>query len=178
MPELLTVGVVLDLPEPHATVIDRWRSRSGDAQAGRITPHVTLIPPTTLAADQLDAVTEHLGAVAAQTPMFTLNLAGTDSFRPVSQVAFVRVAGGAAQCAALEALLRSGPLAGSREFPFRPHVTVAHDVDDEALDDVCDGLSDFVARFPVDRFSLYRQSPGPDRNRTQWAFDRYFSFGR
>lgn len=180
MRDRLTIGVVLDLPEPHATVVERWRTRSGDIQTGRIAAHVTLIPPTRVDAEQADSVVAHLDAVAAQTSLFTLNLAGTDSFRPVSQVAFVRVAdgaGGAAQCMALEESLRSGPLGGPREYPFRPHVTVAHDVDDAALDEVCDGLSDFVARFVVDRFSLYIREAATSSSGAHWAIERHFRFG-
>lgn len=180
MPDRLTIGVVVDLPEPHATVIERWRARSGDVQAGRIAAHVTLIPPTRIDAEQADSVVAHLAGVAAQTPAFTLSLAGTDSFRPVSQVAFVRVADGtegATQCMALEESLRTGLLGAPREYPFRPHVTVAHDVDDAALDEVCDGLSDFVARFVVDRFSLYVREAPTASGGARWAFDRHFRFG-
>lgn len=171
----VTVGVVIDLPEPHASVIDQWRKRSGDSQAGRIAPHVTLIPPTKVPAGGLDEVVTHLASVAARTSSFTLNLAGTDSFRPVSQVAFVRVAGGAQHCAELESGLRRGLLDRPRDYPFRPHVTVAHDVDDEALDDVCDGLSDFVARFSVDRFSLYlrREQPRMESSRAGSSHTHY-----
>ena len=34
-------------------------------------------------------------------------------------------------------------------------MTVAQDIDDAALDAAYDGLADFVARFPVDRFVLF-----------------------
>ncbi len=180
MPGSLTIGVVLDLPEPHATVVERWRTRSGDVQAGRIAPHVTLIPPTRIEVAQADSVVAHLEVVAAKTATFTLNLAGTDSFRPVSQVAFVRVADGAqgaAQCVALEESLRAGPLGAPREYPFRPHVTVAHDVDDAALNEVCEGLSDFVARFVVARFSLYVHDAPTASSGARWTFERHFPFG-
>ncbi|WP_368671860.1 2'-5' RNA ligase family protein, partial [Jatrophihabitans endophyticus] len=41
------------------------------------------------------------------------------------------------------------------DFPYHPHVTVAQEIGDEALDEAYDGLSGFVARFPVDRFVLF-----------------------
>ncbi|MBE7188120.1 MAG: hypothetical protein INR67_07535 [Jatrophihabitans endophyticus] len=34
-------------------------------------------------------------------------------------------------------------------------MTVAQEIGDEALDEAYDGLSGFVARFPVDRFVLF-----------------------
>jgi 2'-5' RNA ligase len=44
------------------------------------------------------------------------------------------------------------------DFPYHPHVTIAHDVSDEALDLAYDGLADFVARFVVDAFTLFERS--------------------
>ncbi|MBV9821142.1 MAG: 2'-5' RNA ligase family protein, partial [Actinobacteria bacterium] len=52
----LTVGVALAIPEPHASVLAGWRRRIGDPEADRIPPHVTLLPPTDIDADQFDVV--------------------------------------------------------------------------------------------------------------------------
>ena len=154
-PGSATIGVVMNLPEPHATVVRRWRGRVGDPQADLIPPHVTLLPPTTIAAPALPAVYAHLAAAAGEVAPFPLHLSGTGTFRPLSQVVFVEIAAGIAQCEILEAAIRAGVLDRPREFPFHPHVTVAHDLDEPALDAAYDGLSDFVARFQVDRFALY-----------------------
>ena len=45
----------------------------------------------------------------------------------------------------------------SRElnFPYHPHVTVAHDIEPAALDAVFDELAGYAARFEVDHFTLY-----------------------
>jgi 2'-5' RNA ligase len=59
----------------------------------------------------------------------------------------------------LEKAIRTGPLARRLDFPYHPHVTVAQDVPDEALDLAYDGLSGFVARFVVERFSLFERHP-------------------
>ena len=53
--------------------------------------------------------------------------------------------------------MRSGVLLRRRRFPYHPHVTIAHDLPDEALDTAFDVLSDFDARIEVDRFTLYEQ---------------------
>jgi 2'-5' RNA ligase len=40
-------------------------------------------------------------------------------------------------------------------FPFHPHVTVAHDVAEDALDLAYETLADYEASFEVDSFHLY-----------------------
>ena len=58
----------------------------------------------------------------------------------------------------MEKSIRSGPLSCDLDFPYHPHVTVAQQIPDECLDDAYDGLSDFMARFRVDSFSLLERS--------------------
>lgn len=153
--EARTIGVVIDLPEPHATVVRRWRHRVGDPQAGIIPPHVTLLPPTKVAHADMGTIVKHLAEAGRAAAPFAMHLSGTGTFRPLSQVVFVQVASGIAQCELLEAAIRTGMLDRSLDYPFHPHVTVAQDVDESALDAAYDGLGDFVARFQVDRFVLY-----------------------
>ena len=62
---------------------------------------------------------------------------------------------GAAECARLESAVRSGPLAQDVRFDYHPHVTVAHEVPDSALDRAFAELSEFEARFVVSGFQFY-----------------------
>ena len=87
-----------------------------------------------------------------------MHLFGTGTFRPMSPVVFIQVARGIADCETLEAAIRSGPLLRELDFTYHPHVTVAQEVPDDALDEAYEGLSNFVARFPVDHFSLFCQT--------------------
>jgi 2'-5' RNA ligase len=88
----------------------------------------------------------------------------------VSPVVFIQVARGLSDCEVLEKSIRTGPLQRKLDFPYHPHVTVAQDVPDEALDLAYDGLSGFVARFAVERFGLFeRQSDGKWLARTEFA---------
>ncbi len=154
-PTTSLVGVAIEIPEPWAQELSSWRRKVGDPRAESFPPHVTILPPTRLAAAALAQTEAHLAAVAAAHRGFELRLAGTGTFRPVSDVVFVAVAGGAAQCARLADDVRAGPLHRGLDFPYHPHVTVAHAVPDEALDRVAEGLGDFAARFPVPAFSVY-----------------------
>jgi 2'-5' RNA ligase len=164
------LGVAVAIPQPHATVLTKWRRQVGDPAAEKVWPHVTLLPPTPVPADALEAVEQHLAAAAAAQQPFVMHLAGTGTFRPTSPVVFVQVATGVAQCEVLEQAIRSGPLARDLEYPYHPHVTVAQDVEDAALDEAYNGLSAFVARFAVDNFVLFcREDDGSWRWRTEFA---------
>jgi 2'-5' RNA ligase len=153
------IGVAVQVPEPHASVLVGWRRRIGDPEAGKIPPHVTLLPPTDFEAEQLELVEKHLAEAAATVAPFTMRLAGTGTFRPVSQVVFVQVSSGIAQCEQLEEAVRRPPIERAVDFPYHPHVTVGHDVGDQQLDAAFDGLRDFVAQFRVDSFRMYTQDP-------------------
>jgi 2'-5' RNA ligase len=89
-----------------------------------------------------------------------MHLSGTGTFRPLSPVVFIQIARGVADCEVLEREVRSGVLARELDFPYHPHVTVAQEVDDAALDEAYDGLSDFVARFTVGSFVLFSRAHG------------------
>lgn len=153
-----TIGVVIGVPEPHASVLSWWRRQVGDPQADLVWPHVTLVPPTELERDDLPQVVDHLAAVAAGSPPFTMHLSGTGTFRPISPVVFVQVATGLASCELLERAIRRGPVDRELQFPYHPHVTVAHGVADDDLDRAYDGLAGFAARFPVGGFQLFERT--------------------
>lgn len=148
-----TLGVAIAIPEPWGTQLQEYRTAIGDATATLIPTHVTLVPPTEFV--DLDEIDEHLRRAATGHEPFPLHLRGTGTFRPVSPVVFVSVVEGISDCEQLANLVRSGPLAQELEFPYHPHVTVAHHLDDDVLDRAFAELRDFQCRFEVDEFHLY-----------------------
>ena len=128
-PSQCVLGVTLPVPEPWAARIRLVRSDAGDPLALAVPPHV--------------------------------ELRGTETFRPVSAVAYLALTRGARDCAGLEGALRAagGPLAVPVRFPFHPHVTLAHDVGDEALEAARAEAAGIEARFVVDRIHLHRLAP-------------------
>lgn len=150
-----TIGVSVAIPEPWGTRLQDYRTSLGDATAHTIPTHITLIPPTEVDEEALPQVVAHLDEVAARHGSFRVRLRGTGTFRPVSPVVFVQVAEGIPGCERLQADLRRGPLAVGLEFPYHPHVTVAHHLDDEALDRAFAELASFECSFEVDDFLLY-----------------------
>jgi len=101
-----------------------------------------------------------------------MQLRGTGTFRPLTEVVFVTVAAGISECEQLAEAVRSGPLARDLHFPYHPHVTVAHDVPTDALDRVYAELADFETRFGVDHFTFYVH--GDDGH---WRPKRVFPLG-
>ncbi|PPK97664.1 2'-5' RNA ligase [Kineococcus xinjiangensis] len=169
--EVGTIGIAVPVPAPYDAELTRWRSDFGDPLADRIPPHVTLLPPTVLPLAELDVVRAHLRAVAAAAQPFPMHLRGTATFRPVSPVVFVQVARGISECELLEAAVRGGPLHRELAFPYHPHVTVAHDVDEASLDRAERTLRDWEATFTVTGFCLYEHGEdGVWRPREEFTF--------
>lgn len=150
-----TIGVAVPIPEPYAAELRAWRESFGDPMAATVPPHITLIPPTEVPIDEHEGVNSHLESVAAEMPPFRVRLRGTGTFRPVSPVVFVALAEGISACERLSVAIRTGPLAIDLRFPYHPHVTVAHHLDEDALDRAFDKLAGYEAAFDVDAVSLY-----------------------
>ena len=150
-----TIGVALAIPEPWATQLQDYRTAVGDTTATMIPTHITLVPPTEVPADDLPLIETHLEDVAAGVDSFCIHLRGTGTFRPVSPVVFVTVAQGISECERLAAAVRRGPLQMDLQFPYHPHVTVAHHLPDEALDRAFDELAGFESVFDAGGFHLY-----------------------
>jgi 2'-5' RNA ligase len=159
-PDTTVLGIVVPVPEPWAQLLVDWRSKVGDPQAGLVPPHVTLLPPTEVAAGDRTLISAHLAEVARCHPPFDMHLSGTGTFRPVSDVVFVTVARGIGNCELLSNDVRRGPLARSLTFPYHPHVTVAHDVPEDMLELAYTGLTDLSAEFRVTAFTEFEQTPG------------------
>lgn len=150
------IGVAIAIPAPYSESLTRARIDAGDPEALAIAPHITLLPPTAVEPHDLDEIQRHLHAVARRRRPFVVAISGTDTFRPVSPVVFVAMTEGAEGCAELNRAVNDGPLAQPLRFPYHPHVTIAHDLDDTALDAAGVALAEFRARFPVAQFALYQ----------------------
>jgi 2'-5' RNA ligase len=93
--------VLIPVPAPFGAVLDGYRHL---AEGGGSTPaHITLVPPTDIAADEWDGVVDLLASVAARHAPFRVRLRGTGTFRPISPVVFVVVVEGISSCEQLEA---------------------------------------------------------------------------
>jgi 2'-5' RNA ligase len=118
------------------------------------------MPPTAVPEDEVGRLVGTLERVARTHRPFQVRLAGTGSFRPVSPVVFVTVADGASRCARLEQAVHAEVPDARRRFPYHPHVTIAHDGDDEHLDRAFADHAGFEARFEVTSFTLLVEDDG------------------
>ncbi|MFJ5261331.1 2'-5' RNA ligase family protein [Streptomyces sp. NPDC088387] len=170
----VTIGVSIAVPEPHGSQLQQRRAGFGDAAAHGIPTHVTLLPPTEVDDSALPAVEEHLVHVANTGRPFPMRLSGTGTFRPLSPVVFVKVVEGAEACTRLQQRVRdaSGPVPRELQFPYHPHVTVAHGIDEAAMDRAHEELSGYEAAWPCTGFALYEQ--GADG---VWRKLREYTFG-
>ncbi|MEU5977109.1 2'-5' RNA ligase family protein [Streptomyces sp. NPDC047315] len=169
----VTLGVSIAVPEPYGSLLQERRAGFGDPVAYCIPTHVTLLPPTEVDRALLPAIEAHLAEVAAAGRAFPMRLAGTGTFRPISPVVFVQVVEGAAACSWLQKRVRdeSGPLVRELQFSYHPHVTVAHAISDEAMDEAYEELADFAASWSCGSFSLYEQgTDGVWRELREYAF--------
>jgi 2'-5' RNA ligase len=149
----LCVGVILGFPREVAQELQQWRASFGDPMADVIPAHITLV--TTTPAQDWEATREHVRDVARRQAPFKITISGTGSFRPVSPVVFLKVEDGFEECVGLHEQLQTGPLERDLPFPYHPHVTVAHDVAPESLDEAETVLRDYTATFPVVSMGLY-----------------------
>ncbi|MFD3699971.1 2'-5' RNA ligase family protein [Streptomyces sp. NPDC058646] len=169
----VTLGVSIAVPEPYGSQLQELRAGFGDAAAHGIPTHVTLVPPTEVEAERLPQIRAHLSEVAASFRTFGMRLAGTGTFRPLSPVVFVQVVEGAPDCTLLQGRVRDpeGPLDRELAFPYHPHVTVAHGISEEAMDQAFTTLADYAAAWVCEGFALYEQgSDGVWRKLREYPF--------
>jgi 2'-5' RNA ligase len=164
-----TIGVAIAVPEPWGSQLQEYRTGLGDLTAQGIPTHITLMPPFEIEQAQLPKIEQHLAEVSARGASFRIHLRGTGTFRPVSPVVFVVVVEGISGCEQLALAVRRGPLDRNLQFPYHPHVTIAHHLDDPALDRAFDDLASFDCEFDARHFSLFVHHP-----QTGWVPSRDF----
>jgi len=149
------MGVAIAVPEPFGSQLRERRAAFGDPLAATVPSHITLLAPTEVSTDRIDSVCSSLDRAGCLLPPFSMRLRGTGTFRPVSPVVFVAVSQGISYTEMLARGVRTHLGAPEPEFPFHPHVTVAHNLDDASLDRAYDDLADFACDFVVESFAMY-----------------------
>jgi 2'-5' RNA ligase len=151
------VGLSIPVPHPWAADIKAARVAYGDACAEMIPPHITILEPTSVNISDIPFVTQQLRKTCGRFSAFSITLGGTDTFRPISPVTYLKVTVGAAQCAAMHQAVNHGLIASARRFPFHPHVTLAQEVPDVVLDQAQSDFAQLRANFRTDAIWLYQQ---------------------
>jgi len=152
--------VVALLPQPVAFHVQAWRRALREPTRDAVAPHVTLVPPQSVPAEEVPAAAALLERATAAAVPGVMTLDGAGTFLPASPVAFLAVGEGAATLAGLEAALRAPPL-DRRTHPFHPHVTVAQELPPAEIGQAARDLAGFRASFPLREVALMQQ--GADR---------------
>ncbi len=143
MSRLLCTAIAV--PPPLGQRIDRARAllRPGKRH---MAAHITVVPPTRIQDEDLDAVVQQVLAACAGLPAFDVALDGVGSFRPRTPAVFLRVTAGASEAEAVHRALATGLLA-TDERRYRAHVTIANRCPAPLLDAAEEAFAGFRAGF-------------------------------
>lgn len=147
-------AVALLVPPPESIEIDGLRRALGDRQLGRIEPHVTVIPPINLRAEDIGDALAVVQAAARTAEPMSLTLGPVETFAESSPVRFLAVDPWEPVTALYRACW-SGILERPEKRSFHPHVTV--DIDGgttEGRDPALDLLAGYRAEVVVDRVTV------------------------
>lgn len=120
-----------------AAEIDGLRRALGSAELGRIPPHITLVAPVNVRADEVDEVGAAVAELAASIRPVAVTLGPPATFAPGRGVLFLRVEDGDEVLRNLHGAASVGPLAWPRSRPTRPfvpHVTLRSRMAPEQLE--------------------------------------------
>ncbi len=145
----IILGIYISLPSCYGEYIRNYRIEHGDGCAALCPSHITLLPPTVFHRLDLPKIMEHLEDITSTYKPFWIKLDGVASFKPVSNVSYIKVVSGADECKELhDKVLNSEFIDSSSErFSFHPHVTIAHDVSDSSFSVLENEFSDFNSAF-------------------------------
>ncbi|HEX9529799.1 MAG TPA: GNAT family N-acetyltransferase [Acidimicrobiales bacterium] len=118
------LGVALLLPRDQAAEVQGLRRALGDPALDRIPPHLTLVPPVNVRAEDMPGALLRLREAAAATAPFSVELGPPSTFLPDSPVLFLAVDDAAGAVARLRERVFHPPLARPLTWPFVPHMTL------------------------------------------------------
>src|SRR5579863_8302583 len=122
---LNSFAVVAYLPDPLAGFVDALRQEL--VPECRLRAHITVLPPRPPACDAKAAWDELKQSFQGVVP-FTVELCEVGLF-PVSQAVYVSVGAGGRELELLHDRLNQGQLSYSEPWTYRPHVTLAQQLD-------------------------------------------------
>src|SRR6478609_6579259 len=128
------LAVALLVPQPLATAVDGIRRACGDPRLGRISPHVTVVPPVNVREEQVGEVLDRCRRAATETSVLELVLGPPSTFAPVTPLAWLSVGGNVGAVDDLRRRLSVGVLSRPAEHEFVPHVSISGKVDSTRLD--------------------------------------------
>lgn len=120
-------ALVIYVPGPLGKFLDDLRRELVPHYNPRA--HVSVLPPRPLSGEW-EAAGSQLGALAAQTKAFEIELTTVEIF-PATDVIYLEVGAGGNELRQLHEAMGGGPLAFDEPFAYQPHITLAQDLSHE-----------------------------------------------
>lgn len=120
-----------------------------------IPPHITVLPPFRLPAEDLPAVGEAIKDVARSAVGFTVANGAVRSFEPVSPVVYLDITRGRDEIVHLHQELFTAVPRAEFRFPFVPHITIAQAESPELLRAAQDEVTGLAATSEIDHLRLF-----------------------
>lgn len=155
------LGVALLLDPPVADAVDGLRRAVGDPALGRIGPHVTLVPPVNVRADELGAALAVVRrAAAGQDGALRLTLGPPATFLPDNPVLYLAVGGDLEALRMLRDAAFAPPLARPLSWPWVPHVTLADTGEPERIAAAVSVLDRFAVVADIEHLVVLQEAGG------------------
>jgi len=153
------LGVALLLDPPASSEVDGLRRALGDTGLGAVPPHVTLVPPVNVRAEDLgEAVRALRNAANDQTGPIAVDLGPVTTFMPASPVVYLAVGGpDLDRLARLRQAVVAGPMLRPDHWPWVPHVTLTDDAPAERIEAALAALFSYRSSTVFDRVVLLEE---------------------
>jgi 2'-5' RNA ligase len=155
------LGVALVLDPPVSDAVDGLRRALGDPSLNRIPPHITLVPPVNVRADQLAVALARVRvAGGSQRGPLELTLGPPATFLPDNPVLYLEVGGDLERLRALRDAAFVAPLERPLSWPWVPHVTLADGAETDRIVAAVAALDRFAVVTAIDRLVLLEETRG------------------
>jgi 2'-5' RNA ligase len=153
------LGVALLLDPPGSLEVDGLRRALGDTALGAVPPHVTLVPPFNVRAEDLGAALQVIRRAANdQTGPIAVELGPVTTFMPASPVVYLAVGGSDLdRLARLRQAVVAGPMLRPDHWPWVPHVTLTDDAPADRIEAALAALFSYRAATVFDRVVLLEE---------------------
>ncbi len=158
--------VALEITGAVASEVDGLRRAIGSSSLGRISPHLTLVPPVNVAQSDLPSALALLRSVAHEEPI-AVELGPARSFSSRSPVLYLAVSDPSARIARLQRRLDAPPLTAPTSRPSRPfsaHVTLSSRMERHAIASAIELFGNFREGTVLSVLRLYEQHHEQDRH--------------
>ncbi|MFN0028896.1 MAG: GNAT family N-acetyltransferase [Acidimicrobiales bacterium] len=155
----LEVGVAILVGGPVGAEINVLRRALADPDLDRIEPHITLVPPLRLRAEDLEAAVGLLRRTASMRSPFEVGLGPPATFLPLSATVHLPVIDPSGALAAMRRGVFRTPLERATH-PFVGHVTLLASATEARIHAACEVLAGYAATVAIPRISLLHKPSG------------------